>query len=309
MEACWMMSREKLSQSKSRLKIQNRTLVAMIPVSLQVVKLRSRVNIFTDVRVHQLGDQVIRAKTATPPPQVQEKRRFGTWMLVTKKPNPGDTGKNTRNSRKVSNTPSVNHGNQFSLLADINEDSEPTINRQHADKNKSRTTPRQTSKGKHSTPPINSPPVPPQPRTPLPATISTPPARVHTQTARNRGGRPAAARGRGRELGRAHGLNHDIPHTNSSFTSLMNQSNSQNVFQFGGAHPLSSNMTAILPHRWSCRSQTLFHSLFSIPLQSRVRRSSRCKPTDCETENLSSKTSLQGYGRTSSIYSWAKLYR
>nr|GLL34060.1 hypothetical protein DM860_000603 [Ipomoea trifida] len=39
-----------------------RTLVAMIPVSLQVVKLRSRVNIFTDVRVHQLGDQVTRAK-------------------------------------------------------------------------------------------------------------------------------------------------------------------------------------------------------------------------------------------------------
>nr|GMC78737.1 probable galacturonosyltransferase 4 [Ipomoea batatas] len=39
-----------------------RTLVAMIPVSLRVVKLRSRVNIFTDVRVHQLGDQVIRAK-------------------------------------------------------------------------------------------------------------------------------------------------------------------------------------------------------------------------------------------------------
>nr|GMC98893.1 LINE-type retrotransposon LIb DNA [Ipomoea batatas] len=164
-------------------------------------------------------------------------------MLVTKKPKPGDTGKNTRNSKKASNTPSVNHGNQFSLLADINEDSEPTINRQHADKNKSRTAPRQTSKGKHSTPPINSPPVPPQSRTPLPATISTPPVRVHTQTARNRGGRPAAARGRGRELGRVHGLNHDIPHTNSSFTDLMNQPNSHNVFQFGGAHPLSSNMT------------------------------------------------------------------
>nr|GMD40498.1 LINE-type retrotransposon LIb DNA [Ipomoea batatas] len=181
--------------------------------------------------------------TATPPPQVQEKRRFGTWMLVTKKPKSGDTGKNTRNSRKVSNTPSVNHGNQFSLLADINEDSEPTINRQHADKNKSRTAPRQTSKGKHSTPPLNPPPVPPQPRTPLPATSSTPPARVHTQTARNRGGHPATARGRDRELGRVHGLKHDIPHTNSSFSGLMNQPISQNVFQFGGAHPPSSNMT------------------------------------------------------------------
>nr|GLL27315.1 LINE-type retrotransposon LIb DNA [Ipomoea trifida] len=202
----------------------------------------------TETRTHDLPSKgghymPIEHKTATPPPQVQEKRRFGTWMLVTKKPKPGDTGKNTRNSRKVSNTPSVNHGNQFSLLADINEDSEPTINRQHADKNKFRTAPRQTSKGKHSTPPFNSPPVPPQPRTPLPATISTPPARVHTQTARNRGGRPATARGRGRELGRVHGLNHDIPHTNSSFSGSMNQPNSQNVFQFGGAHPPSSNMT------------------------------------------------------------------
>nr|GMC47466.1 probable mediator of RNA polymerase II transcription subunit 26C [Ipomoea batatas]GMC89261.1 probable mediator of RNA polymerase II transcription subunit 26C [Ipomoea batatas]GMD76346.1 probable mediator of RNA polymerase II transcription subunit 26C [Ipomoea batatas]GMD78677.1 probable mediator of RNA polymerase II transcription subunit 26C [Ipomoea batatas] len=44
-------------------------------------------------------------------------------------------------------------------------------------------------------------------------------------------------------------------------------------------------------------------------VQQQVRRSSRCKPTDGETENPSSKTSLQGYGRTSSIYSWAKLYR
>nr|GMD48589.1 hypothetical protein Iba_chr10fCG7800 [Ipomoea batatas] len=124
-------------------------------------------------------------------------------MLVTKKSKPGDTGKNTRNSRKVSNTPSVNHGNQYSLLADIHEDSEPTINRQHADKN--------NLEQPHDKPP--------------------------------KGGRPAAARGRGRGLGRGHGLSHDIPHTNSSFTGLMNQPNSQNVFQFGGAHPPSSNMT------------------------------------------------------------------
>ncbi|XP_031101801.1 uncharacterized protein LOC116005700 [Ipomoea triloba] len=86
-------------------------------------------------------------QTPTPPPQVQEKRRFGTWMLVTKKSKPGDTVKNTRHSRKDSNISTVNRGNQYSLLADIHEDSEPTVHRQQTDKNKSKSIPRQTSKG------------------------------------------------------------------------------------------------------------------------------------------------------------------
>nr|GLL26571.1 hypothetical protein Itr_chr05CG05690 [Ipomoea trifida] len=55
-------------------------------------------------------------------------------MLVTKKSKPGDTVKNTRQTKKDSNVPTTSRGNQYSLLADIPDDSAPTTHRQHTDK-------------------------------------------------------------------------------------------------------------------------------------------------------------------------------
>nr|GMC51002.1 hypothetical protein Iba_chr01cCG2150 [Ipomoea batatas] len=138
-------------------------------------------------------------------------------MLVTKKSKPGDTVKNTRHPIKDSNISTANRGNQYSLLADAQEDSEPTVHRQQTDKNKSKAIPRQTSKA----------PAPPQPRTPHPAPVTTPPANppTHnphsnspTHNTRSRGGHSAANRGRGRGLGRGHNPSHDSPQPHSMFT-------------------------------------------------------------------------------------------
>nr|GMD16369.1 LINE-type retrotransposon LIb DNA [Ipomoea batatas] len=155
----------------------------------------------------RLTSKIMQTQSPIPPSQVQEKRRFGMWMLVTKKSKPGDTGKNTHD--------------------------EPTIHRLQTDKNRSKAMPRQASKGKHPTPPNSSPPAPPQS------------ASTHIQNVRNRGGRSAATRRRGRGLGRGHGVSHDNSPSNSPFTGLRSQSNSQNIFQFGGAHTPSSNVAEL----------------------------------------------------------------
>nr|GMD63257.1 trehalose-phosphate phosphatase A-like isoform X1 [Ipomoea batatas] len=149
--------------------------------------------------------------------QAQEKRRYRTWMLVTKKSKPGDSVKNTRQARKDPNLPAANRGNQYGLLADIHEDNEPTNHRQRTDKGKSKTMPRQTSRGKH---PI--PPAPPQPQPPPTVTTSNPSANTHLpdQNVRTRGGRTAAARERGRGSGRGNGVNHGISHSFSPTTGL-----------------------------------------------------------------------------------------
>nr|GLL31156.1 uncharacterized protein C227.17c-like [Ipomoea trifida] len=165
-------------------------------------------------------------------------------MLVTKKSKPGDMVKNTRHTKKDSNVPTTSRGNQYSLLADIPDDYAPTTHRQHTDKNKSRPTPRQTSKGKNSAPTGNPPPAPPQPRPPQPPSTAPSSANPPTHSTRSRGGRPAAARGRGRGLGRGHSPSHDNHLSNVSFSGSESQSIPQGVFQFGGTHPSSSSMAA-----------------------------------------------------------------
>nr|GMD47167.1 hypothetical protein Iba_chr10eCG10300 [Ipomoea batatas] len=142
-------------------------------------------------------------------------------MLVTKKSKPGDSVKNTRQSRKDPNIPAANRGNQYGLLVDIHEDNEPTNHRQRTDKGKSKTMPRQASRGKHPTPPV-----PLQPRPPHTVATSNPSANthLHDQNVRTRGGRTAVARGRDRGLGRGNGVNHSISPSISPTTGLMEES-------------------------------------------------------------------------------------
>nr|GME01686.1 LINE-type retrotransposon LIb DNA [Ipomoea batatas] len=176
-----------------------------------------------------------------PSSQVQEKRRFGAWMLVTKKSNQNDTVRNMRQPRKESNVPTTNRGNQYGLLADLHENDDLTIHRKKADNGKSNYVPRQASKGKQSSSSNNGPPSQSQlrrPRTPHPAATNLPPARPHltSQNVRNRGCHPTATRGRGRGSGRDQAVSHDIPPSNPPRNGWMSQLNPQNIFQFGGAH-------------------------------------------------------------------------
>nr|GMD86985.1 LINE-type retrotransposon LIb DNA [Ipomoea batatas] len=155
-------------------------------------------------------------------------------MLVTKKSKPIDVVKNSRQSRKELNSSNVNRGNQYSVLAYINEHREPTVIRNKADKGKSKTVPRQTPKDKSSTPttsspPIHNPPLPPQPV--LPGNAQLP-----NHNARNRGGRTGASRGRSKGSGRGNSVSRDNAGSASTMAGWINQASSQEIFQFGGTH-------------------------------------------------------------------------
>nr|GMD79613.1 LINE-type retrotransposon LIb DNA [Ipomoea batatas] len=176
-------------------------------------------------------------------PPAQEKRRYGSWMLVTKKSKLVDAVKNSRKSRKESNSSTVNHGNQYSVLADVNEHGEPTIARNKAYKGKSKAVPRQTPKDKSYTPTTS---VPPTHNSTLPSQAAPPVnSQRTTHNARNRGGRIGAPRGRSRGSGRSNPGSRDNSGSTSTMAGWINQPPPHDVFLFGGTHAPVANAAVI----------------------------------------------------------------
>nr|GMD96339.1 LINE-type retrotransposon LIb DNA [Ipomoea batatas] len=151
-------------------------------------------------------------------------------MLVTKKSKPVEAAKNSRQSRKDPNSSVVNRGNQFSVLADVNDHVEPTVSRNKTDKGKSKAAPRQTPKDKSSIPSTSAPPTR---NSSLPSQDASP---VHAQrtthNVRNRGGRTGAPRGRYRGSGRDIPVSHDFSGSVSTIAGWINQPPHHDVFRF-----------------------------------------------------------------------------
>nr|GMC89443.1 LINE-type retrotransposon LIb DNA [Ipomoea batatas] len=195
-------------------------------------------------------------QSPTTSPPAQEKRRYGSWMLVTKKSKPVEAAKNSRQSRKNPNSSVVNRGNQFSVLADVNDHVEPTVSRNKTDKGKSKAAPRQTPKDKSSIPSTSTPPTR---NSSLPSQDASP---VHAQrtthNVRNRGGRTGAPRGRYRGSGRDIPVSHDFSGSVSTIAGWINQPPHHDVFRFAATvadtHTPAANASGITPHKHASSS-------------------------------------------------------
>nr|GMD60711.1 LINE-type retrotransposon LIb DNA [Ipomoea batatas] len=187
-------------------------------------------------------------QSPTTSPPTQEKRRYGSWMLVTKKSKPVEAAKNSRQSRKDPNSSVVNRGNQFSVLADVNDNVEPTVSRNKSDKGKSKSAPRQSPKDKSAIPSTSAPPIR---NSPLPSQAAPP---VHAQrttiSVRNRGGRSGAPRGRNRSSGRDNPVSRDFSSSVPTVPDWINQPPHQDVFRFAstvaGTHTPVANATGMI---------------------------------------------------------------
>nr|GMD39128.1 LINE-type retrotransposon LIb DNA [Ipomoea batatas] len=161
---------------------------------------------------------VLQAGSPTPTPPVQEKRRYGTWMLITKKSKPGDAVRNSQQSRKETNITTASRSNQFGILADVQEYGEP-----------------------FATP---NPQVPSPPLQPVAATVLPKSSHFPNQNSRGRGGRIGTTRGKGIGFGRDYSVGYDNYGLDPPTVGWNSQSNSQNIFQFGGAHASAGKVAA-----------------------------------------------------------------
>nr|GLL49250.1 LINE-type retrotransposon LIb DNA [Ipomoea trifida] len=167
----------------------------------------------------------------------QKKSRYGSWMLVTKKPRPPapTPPKQQRQAKKSTSTPPERR-NQFGALADVRDAEELPSNR---DRTTNRTTngdPGKGSKGKspvHHNPPRNRLD-PPQSRNSMTQTnYQHNPA----QNARGRGGRSNVSRGKGKNAGSGRDRGSDPPSnfSNPTTVSWNGQRDNQGIFLFGNS--------------------------------------------------------------------------
>nr|GMD88271.1 transcription factor IIIB 60 kDa subunit-like isoform X1 [Ipomoea batatas] len=179
--------------------------------------------------------------TTTSP--VHEKRPYDTWMLVTKKPKPADAAKNSRQTKKKNTSSNAERGNQYAILAELQENAAPTINRTNTDKAKSKLGARQTSKGKYATTTTNSVPTPASSPPSQTVANTTPPgdSQLPQRNTLNRGGRSGGYRGRGRGSGRGHSVSLDNTGLDPPGIGVNSQLNANGIFQFGGTHTPGTN--------------------------------------------------------------------
>lgn len=134
--------------------------------------------------------------SATPvpsPPAVVERPRYGSWMLVTRKPRRNDQNNNQQQKKQIQNTPR-NNNNRFQALANHKERSAPNNN--PATKGKQPARSGGNTKGKSSSPASS----PPSRRGVIPVeSPAMPPNQRHftQKNGRGRGGQAAASKGKG----------------------------------------------------------------------------------------------------------------
>nr|GMC89970.1 LINE-type retrotransposon LIb DNA [Ipomoea batatas] len=180
-------------------------------------------------------------QTPTPKPTstLQEKRPYGTWMLVTKKAKPVEYGRNSRQPRKEANVASVSRGNQYDVLADLQEHSEPIANRNRTEKGKSKHTQKQGLKVKAPTASTHPPALRNSVTTPLPVVNSGQSEGSHlpNRNNRGRGNRGGGSRGRGRGDGRGRSVGALDSNGLGSPPAVWNGRESPpSIFQFGAPH-------------------------------------------------------------------------
>nr|GMD43865.1 LINE-type retrotransposon LIb DNA [Ipomoea batatas] len=178
----------------------------------------------------------VQSQTTVPTAPVQERRPYGTWMMVTNKKKSVPVAKNQHHS-KINGNAAPKRGNQFEALKDLQgAETQPTLPIS-SEKSKSKSGTAQRDKGKS------------------PATIDPPPERLNgssiqplnrtfpdsvtalNSSSRGRGGRQGASRDKGRGSGRVFNAQGRSNGRGSTSVEWRDQMSTLGVFQFGGSQP------------------------------------------------------------------------
>nr|AIK35195.1 LINE-type retrotransposon LIb DNA [Ipomoea batatas] len=188
----------------------------------------------------------VQNQTTVPTAPVQERRPYGTWMMVTNKKKSVPVAKNQHHS-KINGNAAPKRGNQFEALKDLQgAETQPTIPIS-SEKSKSKSGTAQRDKGKS---PATFNPLPERLNgssiQPLNRTIPDSVTALNSSS-RGRGGRQGATRDKGRGSGRVFNAQGRSNGRGSTSVEWRDQMSTLGVFQFGGSQPPAGNQMGDYP--------------------------------------------------------------